>query len=128
MRCRPWIWLWGLLPLALLWLAAIVAGLPKMERDLALRADMMLAGDGQNWARVALNGRDLTLSGAAPDEGARRRARETLSTLWGVRSVLDVTAVVAVPLQSAPAPSAETSDDGRPASRVPGAANTAVSE
>lgn len=128
MNCRPLIWLWGLLPLMVLWLIAIVVGVPNMERDLAGKAAAALSGAGQEWATVTLDGRDLTLSGAAPDETARQRAHTEMSAVFGIGSVSDRTTIAAAatpkpaptptPAPSSPPP-VEATDDRAPGAAAP---------
>lgn len=88
--------------------------LPLIEEDLHDRAQLALAARNISWVRTEFSGRDLTVSGLAPDDTQRQRALETLGEVRGIRRIDDRLQIVG---QSAPAPSraqsantAETSD------------------
>nr|WP_321462836.1 OmpA family protein [uncultured Cohaesibacter sp.] len=76
---------------------AAVAGLSlygetkKIEADLTGRALAVLESRDMDWARVSFSGRDATLTGIAPEEGAAQEASELLLSEWGVRVVKDKT-------------------------------------
>ena len=63
-----------------------------VEADLQMRAAAMLRQD-HPWAQVSLKGRDLTLSGIAPDEDSRIKALAIVRDLHGVRAARDISTV-----------------------------------
>lgn len=82
----------GALCFVLLSLLTIVLAGGWIEDDLAEKSKDDLKAAGQEWASVAVNGRDATLSGTAPDADAATKAIEVVSDIWGVRVVTDETA------------------------------------
>ncbi len=58
-----------------------------IEDDIRTRANQQFDEAGLRWARVAVDGRDLRLSGLAPDGAARDRAVDIANSLVGVRVV-----------------------------------------
>ena len=94
--CRPLYWFWGLIPLALATLLALYFRPTPIEADLAGRANAALAEAGEAWAFVAIDGRDVSLSGSAPNEGAQTQARAIAQSVWGVRVVNDETELLAL--------------------------------
>jgi OmpA-OmpF porin, OOP family len=73
----PFVWR-GLLPLALL-LAALAWGLTRfasntIEASVREHVTAVLKARGEGWARVAVSGQQVELSGEAPTEGAGERA------------------------------------------------------
>ena len=58
-----------------------------IEDDIRSRANQQFDEAGLRWARVAVDGRDLRLSGLAPDGAARDRAVDIANALVGVRVV-----------------------------------------
>lgn len=87
MRCNPWRWLWGLIPVVMLtWVAFHWQG-PAVESDLTHRAQRTLNEAGFDWANVQFSGRDAIVSGRAPDEGTPRKAIQAVRSIWGVRVV-----------------------------------------
>ena len=89
MRCRPWRWLWGLLPLALIVFLAVIGERNRVEQDLAVRAEQALQRDGFGWAQPRFEGRDGVLEGTAPKPEDRARAMDTVRRLDGVRVLRD---------------------------------------
>lgn len=94
--CRPWKWLWGLLPLALLVYAAVNYKTAPVEADLSQRATKAVAGEGQPWARIAIDGRDATVIGQSPNEQRRSIAAQTADRTLGVRLVRDAATALGV--------------------------------
>jgi outer membrane protein OmpA-like peptidoglycan-associated protein len=87
MRCNPWRWLWGIIPIAMLsWITYRWEG-PRIEADLARRSKEALESAGQGWAEVQFLGRDGVLSGGALEEDEPKAARDVLASVWGVRTV-----------------------------------------
>lgn len=87
MRCNPWRWLWGLIPIIMLsWVAFHLQG-PVIEDDLTSRAQRTLDEAGYNWAQARFSGRDAVVSGLAPDDSTPRKAIQAVRSIWGVRLV-----------------------------------------
>jgi len=59
----------------------------RIEQDLAERAGSALTKSGYTWAVAAIEGRDVVLTGRAPDEDGPGKASELLRGTWGVRLV-----------------------------------------
>ncbi len=89
-ECRPGRWIWGLVPLAFVWLVTVAITFGQIERDLSRQALERLAAAGQGWAEISADGRSLSLRGAAPDGASRAAALGALRTIPGVRSVTDI--------------------------------------
>jgi len=104
---RPGAWvLPSILVVGILTLAAMILKSGSIEDDLRQRALQGLS-EGHPWASVKVDGRDLTISGAAPSSAARDEAliiadgvfsRHQKGT-WGVR-VVDATKIVPIPVNS----------------------------
>jgi OmpA-OmpF porin, OOP family len=87
MRCNPWRWLWGLIPILMLSFVAYKVHRPLIEEDLRQRAAATLTDAGYDWANVKFSGRDAILVGRAADEGSPRKAIDAVKSVWGVRVV-----------------------------------------
>ena len=85
--CQPRKWWLGLLPLAVIWLSAMVLLGPEIESELTHRINTGIAAD-MPWAKATLEGRDVYLQGVAPSEDAQRRAVEAISNVSGVRRAI----------------------------------------
>jgi outer membrane protein OmpA-like peptidoglycan-associated protein len=96
MKCNPWRWLWGLVPVVVLAWACVQVEHLRIEQDLGVRAKQALAGGGFDWADVSLSGRDAVLSGKASDKGDAVRAAKAVSDTWGVRTTADVSTLIDV--------------------------------
>lgn len=94
MRCNPWYWLLGVIPLALVWWIVLLAEQSRVEADLKARADAYLAQSGLGWASTSFSGREGSVIGRAAEESEQRRAATQVAKVWGVRSVEDRTAVL----------------------------------
>lgn len=81
------IWLTGFLLLSLIYAAAIYFRLDTIEYDLRDRASLALIKNNFEWAKVAVDGRDVMLDGMAPDEASRLNAEQAILAVWGVRAV-----------------------------------------
>ena len=93
---HPGKWLiWALPMVALPTLAAVWLNTGTLFRDISARATEQLFAIGANWAGATFNGRDATLSGDAPSQQAIDTAREALSGVYGVRTVISNARVVA---------------------------------
>src|SRR5262245_38009911 len=87
MRCNWRRWLWGVIPLVALALAAAQLERAAIEQDLAERAQKALAAKGAYWAQVNFSGRDVMLSGNAITDNEPREAVAVLHDVWGVGHV-----------------------------------------
>lgn len=82
-------WIWpGLVTIAALATLAIWFEAGRVEADLAGRAHLALDA-GSGWAKVEASGRDLVVSGSAPDEPARQAALAAVGRTGGARTVTD---------------------------------------
>ena len=87
MRCNPWRWLWGVIPIAMLTWLAITWEREGIETDLQTRAESALRSKGYGWGRIDIEGRDILLSGVAPDNAEPYRASKAVREVKGVRIV-----------------------------------------
>jgi OOP family OmpA-OmpF porin len=87
MRCNWRRWLWGVIPLVGVSVAAVHLERGAIEKDLTERARQALAGSGARWADVNFSGRDVVLTGSASTETEPPEAEAVLRELWGVRHV-----------------------------------------
>ncbi|WP_052161911.1 BON domain-containing protein, partial [Hoeflea sp. BAL378] len=92
---RMWkFWIWpGLASVGCLTALAIWFEASVIETDLQTRAQAALQKE-YGWAQVSLNGRDLTLTGIAPDEDSRARALDIAGAVDGVRVASDRTSLL----------------------------------
>jgi|GEM_PF-749347 len=77
----------GLVALAILAFFCINKHGPEIEDDLVTRTQQVLDGDNKDFAKVVTDGRELILTGIAPDEAARERAGKLAREVYGVRTV-----------------------------------------
>ena len=83
------LWIWpGLAAVACITALAIWFQAGVVEADLKSRTLTALRQDNA-WAQVSLKGRDLVLTGLAPDEDSRSQALEIVRTTYGVRVASD---------------------------------------
>jgi OmpA-OmpF porin, OOP family len=89
MKCNPWRWLWGLLPLAVLALIVNFLERTRIESDLTNRTKDAIAKAGMDWASINFTkgGRDGLISGDAVEETERDKIHDVASSVWGVRTV-----------------------------------------
>lgn len=88
------LWMWpGLAAVACLAALAIWFTAGAIEADLRARAVSALRQDDA-WAQVLLSGRDLTLTGLAPDVASRSRALSAARNVHGVRIVRDASTLM----------------------------------
>ncbi len=85
---RNWI-LPGILATVILTALAMFFQASRIEADLAAKASAALQG-AHPWAAVELDGRELTLSGVAPDEAAQSAAAALADAAYDVRTVTNV--------------------------------------
>jgi OOP family OmpA-OmpF porin len=72
---------------ALLTVAGWLVSFGPIADDVSGRAAERLKAEGHGWAKVAIDGRDVTLTGVAPDEAAVRLAVDAADRVFGVRVV-----------------------------------------
>lgn len=94
MRCSPLRWLWGLVPLAVLWGLTLLSLQPLVESDLASRIARELASKGLDWASATVVGRDVELTGRGADDGELKEAARIARETYGVRIVDDKTSLI----------------------------------
>jgi len=93
--CQPKRWLWGLLPLALLWLAAGFLRHDSIQADLTTRSVNEALKAQAPWASAAFDGRDATVTGVSPSPAMQRAAEEAVASVFGVRKIEDRTTLLA---------------------------------
>lgn len=81
----------------------------SIAEDVKSRTAGELSAAGHEWATLAIHGRDLVLSGVAPQPDARKEALAVADAVFGVRIVADETTVL--PLSAPFAFSIERDDD-----------------
>ncbi|CAN7661136.1 OmpA family protein [Bosea sp. LjRoot90] len=85
-------WLWGLVPLALLWASANVLNTESVRRDIEARAlaanAVAGAAAGARGVSVRVSGRDVYLDGEAVTADGASKALAQLQSEFGVRRVL----------------------------------------
>jgi outer membrane protein OmpA-like peptidoglycan-associated protein len=96
MKCNPWRWLWGLVPVVALAWASVQVEHARIERDLGTRAKLALSRAGFDWADVSVSGRDAALSGKAGEEGEPGRAIKAILDTWGMRVADDFSTLIDV--------------------------------
>lgn len=83
---------WTLAAVAGLGAAVLVTGIALISRsgdieaDVAARTAAALSGETNSWASFTVDGRDVALTGAAPDEDLRRFAADRVERQFGVRT------------------------------------------
>lgn len=80
-------WLLGLPILIGLWWASLAVKSPEIAADLRGRSEMALKSGGQDWAKIAIAGRDAAITSPAPTAETRTRARDLVAAELGVRRV-----------------------------------------
>ncbi|MCY0147642.1 OmpA family protein [Hoeflea sp. G2-23] len=93
---KSWIWP-GLATVACLTALAMWFRADTIEADLRKRALLALEPH-QGWVQVSVRGRDLRLTGLAPDEPSRAKVLEITQNLYGVRVVENASGLL--PVQS----------------------------
>ena len=95
-RISSWARKWwpGLIPLGILWVAAIWNGTVPLETDLAARSAAALKDTVLDKTRITVAGRDVILSADAFSEEGRRSATAQVETVPGVRRVDDNTRLI----------------------------------
>lgn len=87
-------WWPGLIPLALLWVAALWSTTAPLERELAARAGQALEGNVLDQTRLGVFGRDLTFAAAAFSREGRQSAVAAIEAVPGIRLVVDESRLV----------------------------------
>ncbi|MEO1748933.1 MAG: BON domain-containing protein, partial [Pseudomonadota bacterium] len=105
---RKWI-LPGILSTVILTALAMLLHAGSIQKELSQEATIAASAQ-HDWARVELDGRDLTLTGIAPTEPDKKAAKEILKEVYGVRVVTDASKLP--PIVSPYTFSAVKSDDG----------------
>lgn len=85
MRCNPSFWLLGVVPIAALSWVAVQLQHEDIENDLARRTAEALKRAGLTWATPRVAGRDVVLTGKAPEERGPMLASAHARNVWGVR-------------------------------------------
>lgn len=88
-------WWPGVIPLVLLWAAAVWSTTVPVEQDLSARAGAALASSVLDKTQIGVSGRDVTLSADAFSEEGRRSAVDKIAAIPGVRLVQDRTGLIA---------------------------------
>ena len=83
------LWLWGLIPLAVLWVLTVAIETGPVERDIGARTRAELSAGTWLPADIVTHGRDVTLAGDAFDPTDRLATVATTSEVRGVRRVDD---------------------------------------
>ena len=96
-QCRPKKWLRGLIPLAVVTAFALYGQRDQIERDLTDRSTFALQKAELNWAYAIFDGRDAVLKGLTFSRSARDEALKVIGQVWGVRSVVDQSNLIASP-------------------------------
>lgn len=87
MKCNPWRWLWGLIPLLMVSWIAILSEQGRIESELTQKSQEALSRAGLPWAKIAFQGRDGVLTGTATEEVEPDKAANLVRDLRGVRVV-----------------------------------------
>jgi len=83
------IFILALIAIAVLgWFAIYQLKAPAIQSDIQKRSTEALASNSLDWVNVAVDGRDVTLSGSAPSEQLKQHALET-ANVYGVRQLTD---------------------------------------
>lgn len=101
----------GLACLAALILYAAMIFAPRIESDIGGRTAQVLAAAGKDFVDIGVDGRDVTVTGAAPSDADREEVVDLAHELWGVRLVRDEMTVLDPPVSPFTF-SATVGDDG----------------
>lgn len=97
LTCRPSKWLWGLPVLVFVMVMALIGTKPQIENDLERQAAAALQDAGLPWATASFDGRDAVLEGLSFSREERDKALRAIGSIWGVRTVVDKSDLVASP-------------------------------
>ncbi len=70
-------------------LIAVVVNRPAIENDLSSRLSTVYSAFGNDWARISVEGRDVSLTGKAPIMAEKQAALDAARRIYGVRVVND---------------------------------------
>jgi hypothetical protein len=84
----------GLVAAVVLTALAVLLEAGGIENDLSDRAAVALEGEATSWATVTVDGRDVALTGAAPEQDLLDLAKVRLARIFGVRAVDDAAATL----------------------------------
>ncbi len=87
-------WWPGLVPLAMLWLAAMWFTTLPVEDNLTARTSAALQDSVLDQTRIEVSGRDVTFAAAAFSQAGRQSAVSSAEAVAGVRRVVDLTRLV----------------------------------
>ena len=94
MRCNPFRWLLGVLPVLFLGGVAILGEREWIEGDLTARSQMALEQAGHSGVKTTFEGRDARVTGLAFDEAEPDRVAKTVARTHGVRIVHNDTKLI----------------------------------
>ena len=94
MRCNPFRWLLGIMPILLLGGVAILGERERIETDLTGRSELALEQAGLGGVKTTFEGRDARVSGLAFDEAEPDRAAKAVAKTYGVRIVHNDTKLI----------------------------------
>ncbi len=94
MRCNPFRWLLGLLPIFLIAGVAVFSERDRIEKDLTARSQQALEQAGLGWASTVFEGRDGLVTGVASDENEPVGANRLVAETYGVRIVRSDTKLI----------------------------------
>ena len=77
----------GLTGFLLLFMLSLQFGGEKIEQDLTNRAAALLEKNNLGWVELTADGREILLTGVAPDQSTGQRAVSLIRTLEGVGGV-----------------------------------------
>ncbi len=81
------IWIVGLALISLIYVATLHFKVDEIETDLKDRSELALIKEDLPWAQVETDGRDVIITGSAPDQASILRAEDAVRSVWGVRQV-----------------------------------------
>jgi len=90
---QPQKWIWGLIPLAAIWLLAGGIQTGKIEEDLSARATAASAATGVLSPRISVTGRDVVVTGMRMSDNSADIVK-TIGAQEGVRLVRDATKLI----------------------------------
>jgi OOP family OmpA-OmpF porin len=91
MSCNAWRWIWGIIPVGILWWVLVSGETVRLQDDLRARSQQALAERSIHWVSPAFTGRSGVIRGIAGDLSTQREAALVVGQVWGVRSIVDDT-------------------------------------
>lgn len=91
--CQPRKWWWGLLPLVALWVGSMLVLAPQLEEELVHRVKSTV-GRELPWMKMAIDGRDIYIEGAAPSLDAQTKAMNSILETDGVRLAINAAGLI----------------------------------